>query len=78
MPATLHRAPDDIGALNNKGLALLNLGQLQNDQDQESAAVKSLQAALMLFDRSGAIAPDNTQIHQLHNQLTQLLNPAEE
>ncbi|MGB3293858.1 MAG: hypothetical protein WBB01_12800 [Phormidesmis sp.] len=72
--AALHRAPDYVQALNNQGLALLNLGQLRAGQDQESEAAESLQAALMLFDRSLAITPNNTQICQLYDQLTQHLN----
>ncbi|MGD1910174.1 MAG: hypothetical protein ACFB2X_04745, partial [Rivularia sp. (in: cyanobacteria)] len=70
----LNRAPDDIKAHNNKGVALALLGILQVDLSQKEEAIKSYQAGLVEFDRCLKIAPDNKKVRNLRDKLQELLD----
>lgn len=68
----LQRAPDYVNALNNKGLALIKLSQLQLNQAQESDVVESLQNALGAFQQVLTIAPNDSTALERYNLLAQI------
>ncbi len=73
----LSLSPDNVHALNSNVSVLLKLGSLQHEQFQDvKAAFESWDYALSLVRRSLVLAPNDISIHQLCEQLTQLLgNP---
>lgn len=70
----LRRAPDDVAAHTNKGVALRGLGELQIELGQHGEARKSLQAALAEFSRSLEIAPGNERIRARRDQLRRMID----
>ncbi|MEL6223296.1 MAG: hypothetical protein AAFR31_11715 [Cyanobacteria bacterium J06627_8] len=60
--AALQRAPDYIYALNNKGLALKSLADLQASLSHHEAAMQSYGAAITAYDAALQRAPDDIQI----------------
>ncbi|MGK7953031.1 MAG: tetratricopeptide repeat protein [Xenococcaceae cyanobacterium] len=59
-------APDDVYALNNQGLALTSLGELQASLTQNAEAVESYRAAIAAYDQALTLAPDY--INALNNK----------
>jgi tetratricopeptide (TPR) repeat protein len=59
----LRRAPDDVSAHNNKGLALQRLGELQAGLAQHEAALTSYANSIAAYDEALRRAPDYVQIH---------------
>lgn len=62
----LSRAPDSINALNNKGLALQRLGNLQSGLSQHESALGSYARAIASFDAALSRAPED--IYALNNK----------
>jgi tetratricopeptide (TPR) repeat protein len=58
--------PDDQGTLNNKGIVLLNMGQLQSNIGEFEAAKQSYSEAIATFNLTLVMAPD--EIHLLSNK----------
>ncbi|MDJ0704678.1 MAG: tetratricopeptide repeat protein, partial [Leptolyngbyaceae cyanobacterium MO_188.B28] len=73
----LARAPDYINALNNKGLALQSLGDLQRGLSQHQDALASWQAALTEFEHSLELAPGDEYIRRRRDQLQESLDGLE-
>jgi tetratricopeptide (TPR) repeat protein len=72
--STLTHAPDDINALNNKGLALLKRCQVQaavagENEEVASGALVDLQAAVEHYIRSLELSPNQAQVRQLWDYL---------
>ena len=61
--------PTYINALNNKGLLYVRLCQLQAALEFETEARQSLQTALQCFSCSLEMAPNNTPVHNLRDQV---------
>ncbi|MBC1329693.1 tetratricopeptide repeat protein, partial [Trichormus variabilis] len=59
-------APDYINALNNKGVALQSLGNLQTKLAQHPQAIQSYTSAIAAYDQALNLAPDY--INALNNK----------
>ena len=55
----LQLAPDDLAALNSKGLALYSLGDVYSALSQHQDAIHAFQDAIVVFDQDLQLAPDN-------------------
>ncbi|MBD2297204.1 tetratricopeptide repeat protein [Nostoc sp. FACHB-190] len=70
----LNLAPDYTQILNNKGYALESWGKLLLQLSQQPEAVNHLQAALAAFNRSLAIVPGNERVHNVRDEVQELLD----
>lgn len=76
-PSALQRAPDYINALNNKGITLQKLGDLQASLSQHEAAKAAWDLALKLADRVLQLAPNRRKATELRERLQQRLEGTE-